>query len=74
MPNVTISLDEETLEASRDYALRHGTSLNALIRRLLEQTVTRRSSDWVEELLAAMDTAEVRSGGRRWTRDELYDR
>jgi predicted HicB family RNase H-like nuclease len=40
MPNVTIALNERLLTASREYAQRHGTSLNALIRECLEQKVS----------------------------------
>ncbi|MDD5307408.1 MAG: hypothetical protein PHU25_08810 [Deltaproteobacteria bacterium] len=74
MPNITISIDEETLRASRRYAQEHKTSLNALIRRMLERTVTRASSDWVDECFSLMDEAAVRGGGRRWTRDEIHER
>ena len=73
MPNVTISIDEETLKASREYAKRHKTSLNALIRRLLEQRVRQRSTDWVAECFSLMDQVAASSRGKKWTRDELYD-
>jgi hypothetical protein len=36
MPNITISLDTELLHSGREYAKQHRTSLNALIRKLLE--------------------------------------
>ena len=39
MQNITLSLDEDILKAGREYAKKHKTSLNSLIRRLLEQTV-----------------------------------
>jgi hypothetical protein len=39
MPNITISLDEPLLKSGRQYAQMHGTSVNALIRNLLEKTV-----------------------------------
>ena len=39
MPNITISLDEDLLKSGRRYAEKHQTSVNALIRKLLEQTV-----------------------------------
>lgn len=73
MPNVTISIDEKTLEAGREFARRRNMSLNALIRRLLEQTVTQDPASWVDECFALMDSAGVRSGTKAWTRDELYD-
>lgn len=73
MKNITISIDEEVLEAGRQYAKRHNTSLNALIRRLLAQTVLPSSHDWVDECFAWMDQSGADSGGRRWAREDLYD-
>jgi uncharacterized protein (DUF4415 family) len=35
MKNITLALDDETLEAGRAYAERHQTTLNALVRELL---------------------------------------
>ena len=37
MANVTISLDDDLIKAGREYAQRHKTSLNALIRKMLEE-------------------------------------
>ena len=73
MPNITISLDEDLLKAGRQYAKKHNTSVNALIRKLLEQTVSSRSIDWLDECFKLMDQAEVNSQGKRWNREDLYD-
>jgi hypothetical protein len=73
MPNITISLDEKILKSGRQYAEKHHTSVNALIRSLLEQTVRSDSTQWVEECFALMDRAKVRSKGKRWKREDLYD-
>lgn len=72
MPNVTISLDENLLKAGRAYAERHNTSLNALIRTMLERTVTQQSEAWLDELMELLDTHAGRSRGKRWSRKELY--
>lgn len=74
MANVTLSIDDEMLKLCREYAKKHGLSLNALIRRLLQRTVTRSGAEWLEECFQAMDDAGGDSSGRRWTRDELYQR
>ena len=37
MPNITLSLDADLMRRGRDYAQTHGTSLNALIRKLLDE-------------------------------------
>jgi hypothetical protein len=73
MPNITISLDEELLKFGRRYAEKHNTSLNALIRNLLEQTVKLQSTAWLEECFKLMDQANASSQGKRWTREDLYD-
>ena len=73
MPNITISLDAELLKSGRKYAQKHQTSLNALIRKLLEDTVRLQSDDWLEECFDLMDRAGANSKGRKWQREELYD-
>lgn len=73
MPNITISLDEDLLKAGRKYAQMHDTSMNALIRRLLEQTVRPESKDWLDECFRLMDQTEANSEGKRWKREDLYD-
>ncbi len=73
MPNITISLDEELLKSGRRYAEKQQTSMNALIRKLLEQTVRLQSDDWLEECFNLMDRANGNSGGRKWNREELYN-
>lgn len=73
MPNITISLDEDLLKSGRRYAEKHQTSLNALIRTLLEQNVRSQSKNWLEECFQLMDRTNVNSKGRQWRREELYD-
>jgi hypothetical protein len=73
MPNITISLDKDLLKSGRRYAEKHQTSLNALIRTLLEQSVRPQSKNWLEECFQLMDRTNLNSKGRRWRREELYD-
>ena len=73
MKNITISLDNRLLEAGRQYAKKHNTSLNALIRRLLAQTVLPSSRDWLEECISRMDQVNANSRGLKWQREDLYD-
>jgi hypothetical protein len=72
MRNITLALDEETLEAGRAYAQRHQTTLNALVRELLVKTVVADREAAVREMFRLMDAHPGNSRGRRWTRDELY--
>jgi hypothetical protein len=73
MPNITISINDELLKAGRAYAQKHGTSLNALIRKLLERTLGNSSEDWIEECFQKMDLANGDSKGKEWKRADLYD-
>jgi len=72
MPNVTISLKKQLLEASRDYARGRGTSLNALIREFLEKTVNHPRRAWPDDFLACVQKARGNSRGWKWNREELY--
>jgi uncharacterized protein DUF6364 len=73
MPNITISIEEDLLKSGRRYAEKHQTSINALIRKLLEKTVYTQSDAWVEECFQLMDRTDVNSNGKRWRREDLYD-
>lgn len=73
MPNITISIDEALLKSGRKYAEAHQTSVNGLIRELLEKTVRSDSAQWAEELFSLMDRAEGNSKGVPWKREDIYD-
>ena len=73
MANITLSLDDGLIKAGREYARKnHGTSLTNLIRKLLKDTVTPSSGQWVHECFALMDRAKGRSGGRSLSREDLH--
>jgi hypothetical protein len=72
MKNVTLSIDERILEASREYALRHGTTLNAMIREFLESQVAAKPRAPLAELWDLMDKHPIKTSGP-WRREELYD-
>ena len=55
------------------YAEKHQTSINGLIRKLLEETVESQSKDWLQECFDLMDRAKGNSRGKRWKREDLYD-
>jgi hypothetical protein len=73
MPNVTLSMNEELLRKARDYAGKHQTSLNALIRKLLEEAVRPESKHFLEDCFSLMDRAGGDSVGANWSREDLYD-
>jgi ribonuclease D len=73
MKNITLAVDEELLKAGREYARKHRTTLNALVRRLLAQTVSSGRRDWLDECFAVMDRSGADSKGARWDREDLYN-
>jgi hypothetical protein len=74
MKNITLALDEETLNSGRAYAQRHQTTLNAIVRDLLVKTVVADRQAAVEEMFRLMDAHPGNSRRRRLMRGELYAR
>jgi hypothetical protein len=73
MKNLTISIDQTTLEAGREYAKAHNTSLNAFIRNLLRQNVIKEETgNWTSEFFALADRGKGDSQGKQWKREDLY--
>jgi hypothetical protein len=73
MKNVTITMDEQTLRAGREYASAHHTSFNSLIRDLLRRTVVREAQvTWAEDFLKLAAKAGGDSHGRAWKREDLH--
>lgn len=74
MKNVTLSVDEVTLERARQAALKRGTSLNALIREYLEELAgSRHRRSAVEHLRRLWAEGGGHSGGRKIAREEAYE-
>jgi len=72
MKNITLALDEDTIKAGREYARKHNLTLNSLVRRLLQQTVSKESKNWIEESFSLMDKANFISIKKTWKREDLY--
>lgn len=73
--NLTLSVDEKTIQRARKVAESLGTSLNQLIRDYLEELTSQSS---VEEDIAELRrlSAEAKGDSRGWkfNRDELHER
>jgi hypothetical protein len=76
MTHVTLSIDEEALKKARIRALEQGTSVNAVLRDLLEAYagVQTAQTAATQDLLALSRQSTASRGERRRTRDELHDR
>ena len=74
MANLTLTIDQATLEKARERAVAEKTSVNALVRDWLEKYVQQRER--VEKLIALTDEIKKKdrpsSGGRKFSRAELY--
>lgn len=72
--NLTIQLDEETIQAAKELAVRRNTSVSGLLAQQVEELVA--ADDRYEEAkryaIDAMYNAAPRSL-TRWSRDELYE-
>lgn len=77
MANLTITVDDGTLKRARMRALEEDTSVNAVLRKYLEEYAGRRE----EQLEAARrivessrnSTSGSGPGGRRWKREDAYE-
>lgn len=76
MSNLTITVDDEVLKKARIRALEQGSSVNAVLRELLEAYAGVASSQAAAaaDLISMSTDAESRRGSSRWTREDLYER
>ena len=76
MANLTITVDEDVLRQARVRALEQGKSVNAILAEYLRFYADRRTAqvDATRMLLRLSRKSTSARGGRRWTRDELYER
>ena len=72
MKNITLSIDDDILKLGPEYARAQNVSFNVLVRRLIEHTVTKKSSQWLVEMFDYMDRNIDSNTGITWTRDELH--
>lgn len=74
MKNITLSADEKLIEAARERARAERTTLNDLFRRWLTDYAQRQQqADQAMEVIRDLQKY-VRTGGRKFTRDEMNER
>ena len=78
MANLTLTIDDDLLLKARQRALAEKTSVNAIVRDYLVKYAGDRQRERAERLIRLMDEINAKdrpsSGGKKWTRDEIYDR
>lgn len=73
--NLTIAVDDKVLERARMIARRRGVSLQELLRQMIESLAGARTAEEnAAELIALLRSSPGRSDGRKWSREEIYDR
>jgi hypothetical protein len=74
MKNITLSADADLIEAARARARAEHTTLNEQFRRWLGEYTQRKNK--ADSALAVIDelSAKLRTGGRRFTREEMNER
>ena len=74
MKNVTLSADEHLIEAARERARAEHTTLNEQFRIWLASYVQRQKRADAAMAVIAELRGKLRTGGRKFTRDELNER
>ena len=74
MKNITLSAEEHLIEAARARARAENTTLNEQFRRWLADYAQRRKRADVARQVIAELRGTLRTGGRKWSRDELNER
>lgn len=74
MKNITLSADGKLIEAARERARAEHTTLNEQFRRWLENYVQQKQQVDAAMLLIGELRSQVRTGGRKFTRDEMNER
>jgi hypothetical protein len=74
LKNITLSADAKLIEAARERARAEQTTLNAQFRRWLEAYVEREAQAAEAMRLIGELQGRVRTGGRKFSRDEMNER
>jgi hypothetical protein len=74
MKNITLSAREEAIERGRQYANSRNTTLNELFREWLERLGEGELLEHVYRQQMERLSERVRTGGRKFTREEMNER
>ena len=77
MPNITLSIDEDTIKKVRKIAVDKNTTLTSLVRRYLKDVASRedqRKMIAIKQLSDSFKTSSREMGAHKWKREMLYER
>jgi|CXWL01.1.fsa_nt_gi hypothetical protein len=72
--NITLSVDERSLEEARRIAAARGTSVNQLVREYIDSLARLDGKAAAEEFRRLSASGSGNSDGRPWKREDAYDR
>lgn len=73
MKNVTLAIPDDLLVKAREYAKNHGTTLNEMIRDLLQKRVSPEEQNFIEKLEEFRKELKIDTKVK-YSRNELYER
>ena len=73
MSNVTLSIPEGLLKEGRKYAQKQNTSLNALIREVLQKLVQKKNAPNMDNYFKLVNKLRINSRGWKFNREEIYE-
>jgi hypothetical protein len=71
--NITISLDERSLEEAKLLAAKRGLSLNRFVQDLIRRAIRPRPGPENDEFFRLIQDLKPHSGGWKWNREEIYE-
>lgn len=76
MANLTLSIDDQLLKKARKVALKHGTSVDRMVRDYLQRVVSEQegSEAPVSDLITYFERTSVPVSPMRSSREELHER
>jgi len=74
MKNITLSIPEDVLRRSREYAKKQGITLNQMVRNFLRQTIADQNENMEARLDKIMDEMGVDTKNLDYNREDLYER
>lgn len=72
--NITLSVDEEELVRLKSLAVRRSTTVNALVRELIQAEIAAGENRNFDEFFRIADELNINSGGYKFKREDAYDR
>ncbi|MDH5399724.1 MAG: DUF6364 family protein [Cyclobacteriaceae bacterium] len=74
MKKITLSIPEDVLRRSREYAKKQGITLNQMVRNFLRQTIADQNENMEDRLDKIMDEMGVDTKNLDYNREDLYER